>query len=136
MDRGWLISCALHRPRLSAMEGLSYALGAELVRESTCGKFALADLATLAGVHPVHLSRQFRRYYGEPLWDYLHRRRVEIGAQKILNGWGTLCEIAHSLGFPDHAQFTRTFKRFMGVTPSKFRFLQRSTQPARRLKLR
>jgi hypothetical protein len=57
-----------------AMEGLSYALGAELVRESMSkegahpphwlrqlheqlsenpfGKFALADLATLAGVHP------------------------------------------------------------------------------------
>jgi AraC family transcriptional regulator len=141
-----------------AMEGLSYALGAELVRESMpkegaypphwlrqlheqlsenpCGKFALADLASLVGVHPVHLSRQFRRYYGEPLWDYLRRRRVEIGAQKILSGWGTLCEIAHSLGFYDHAQFTRTFKRFMGVTPSKFRFRQRSTQAARRLNLR
>ena len=141
-----------------AMEGLSYALGAELVRESMpkegahppawlrqlhellsenpCGKFALADLATLVGIHPVHVSRQFKRYYGEPLWDYLRRRRIEIGAQKLLSGWGTLCEIAHSLGFADHAQFTRTFKRFMGVTPSEFRLRQRSAQSEKRLKLR
>jgi len=141
-----------------AMAGLSYALGAEFVRESIpkegahpppwlrqlhellsenpCGKFALADLATLVGIHPVHVSRQFKRYYGEPLWDYLRRRRIEIGAQKVLSGWGTLCEIAHSLGFSDHAQFTRTFKRFMGVTPSEFRFRQRSTQSERRLRLR
>jgi AraC family transcriptional regulator len=141
-----------------AMEGLSYALGAELVRESMpkggtdppqwlmqlhellsenpCGKFALADLANLVGIHPVHVSRQFKRYYGEPLWEYLRRRRIEIGAQKLLSGAGTLCEIAYSLGFSDQAQFTRTFKRFMGVTPSKFRFRQRGTQPARRLKLR
>lgn len=141
-----------------AMEGLSYALGAELVRESMpkegahpprwlrqlhellsenpCGKFTLADLATLVGIHPVHVSRQFKRYYGEPLWDYLRRRRIEIGAQKLLSGWGTLCEIAHSLGFSDHAQFTRTFKRFMGVTPSEFRFRQRSAQSERRIKLR
>jgi len=141
-----------------AMEGLSYALGAELVRENMpkervypphwlrqlheqlsenpCGKFALADLATLVGIHPVHVSRQFKRYYGEPLWDYLRRRRIEIGAQKLLSGWGTLCEIAHSLGFSDHAQFTRTFKRFMGVTPPEFRSRQRSAQSERRLRLR
>jgi hypothetical protein len=30
----------------------------------------------------------------------------------------------------------RTFKRFMGVTPSEFRFRQRSAQSERRLKLR
>ena len=140
------------------MEGLSYALGAELVRESMppgrrasapwlrqlhellsenpCGKFALADLATLVGIHPVHVSRQFKRYYGEPLWDYLRRRRIEIGAQKLVSGWGTVCEIAHSLGFSDHARFTRTFKRFMGVTPSEFTFRQRSPQSERRFKLR
>jgi AraC family transcriptional regulator len=141
-----------------AMEGLSYALGAELVRErmpkegaypppwlrqlhellseNPCGKFALADLANLVGIHPVQLSRQFKRYYGEPLGDYLRRRRIEMGAQKLLSGWGSLCEIAHSVGFSDHAQFTRTFKRFMGVTPSEFRFRQRSAQSERRLKLR
>ena len=141
-----------------AIEGLSYALGAELIRESMpkeglhppawlrqlhellsespCGEFALADLATLVGIHPVHVSRQFKRYYGEPLWDYLRRRRIEIGAQKILSGCGSLCEIAHSLGFSDHAQFTRTFKRFMGITPSKFRFRQRSAQSELRLKPR
>jgi AraC family transcriptional regulator len=147
-----------HGSASRAMEGLSYALGAELVRESMpkegahpppwlrqlhellsenpCGKFALADLATLVGIHPVHVSRQFKRYYGEPLWDHVRRRRIEIGAQKLLSGWGTLCEIAHSLGFSDHAQFTRTFKRFMGVTPSELRFRQRSAQSERRLKLR
>jgi AraC family transcriptional regulator len=131
-----------------AIEGLSYALGAELIRESMrkegaypppwlrrlheqlsenpCGSFTLRGLAASAGIHPVHLSRQFKRYYGEPLWDYLRRRRVEIGAQKILNGCETLCEIAYSLGFSEHAHFTRTFRRFMGVTPSEFRLHQRN----------
>lgn len=126
-----------------AIEGLSYALAAEFLRasmreegdypprwlrklyeqlaENPCGRFSLADLATSTGVHPVHLSRQFKRYYGEPLWEFLRRRRIEIGAQRILSEQATLCEIAHGLGFPDQAQFTRTFKRFMGVRPSDFR---------------
>ena len=131
-----------------AIEGLSYALGAELIRESMrkegaypppwlrrlheqlsenpCGSFTLRGLAASAGIHPVHLSRQFKRYYGEPLWDFLRRRRVEIGAQRILSGCETLCEIAYSLGFSEHAHFTRTFRRFMGVTPSEFRLRQRN----------
>jgi AraC family transcriptional regulator len=122
-----------------AIEGLSYALGAELIRESMrkegaypppwlrrlheqlsenpCGSFTLRGIAASAGIHPVHLSRQFKRYYGEPLWDFLRRRRVEIGAQRILSGCETLCEIAYSLGFSEHAHFTRTFRRFMGSPP-------------------
>ena len=133
-----------------ALEGLSYALGAELIRESLCKEtdypprwlrklhdqvsespcatLTLRDLASSAGVHPVHLSRQFRRYYGEPLWEFLRRRRVEIGAQRIMSERGTLCEIAHGLGFSDQAHFTRTFKRFMGLTPSEFRHRQRGTR--------
>ena len=133
-----------------AIEGLSYALGAELIRESMrkegaypppwlrrlheqlsenpCGSFTLRGLAASVGIHPVHLSRQFKRYYGEPLWDFLRRRRVEIGAQRILSGCETLCEIAYSLGFSEHAHFTRTFRRFMGVTPSEFRLRQRNRE--------
>jgi AraC family transcriptional regulator len=132
-----------------AMEGLTYALAAEFLREGVSAEgnsypprwlrrlreelsenpgccFTLSDLAESAGVHPVHLSRQFRRYYGEPLWEFLRRRRVEIGAQRILSERGTLCEIAHSLGFSEQAHFTRTFRRFMGVTPSEFRRRQRN----------
>lgn len=141
-----------------AIEGLSYALAAEFLRESMreeghyaprwlrrlherlsenpCGCFSLGDLATSAGVHPVHLSRQFRRYYGEPLWEFLRRRRVEIGAQRILNEEGTLCEIAHGLGFPEQAQFTRTFKRFMGLTPSDFKRTNGVRKATSALKLR
>ena len=133
-----------------ALEGLSYALGAELIRESVgkeghyppswlrrlrqklsenpCAGFGLGDLASSAGVHPVHLSRQFRRYYGEPLWEFVRRRRVEIAAQKISSEHRTLCEIAHGLGFSEQAHFTRTFKRFMGITPSEFRRRQRSAK--------
>jgi len=74
----------------------------------------------------VHLSRQFRRYYSEPLWEFLRRRRVEVAAQKISGEDGTLCEIAHGLGFSEQAHFTRPFKRFMGITPSEFRLRQRS----------
>jgi len=139
-----------------ALEGLSYALGAELIRESLCeerdypprwlrrlhdqlsedpcGNFTLSDLAASAGVHPVHLSRQFRRYYGEPLWEFLRRRRVEIGAQMILRERGTLCKIAYVLGFSEQAHFTRTFKRFMGVTPSEFRHRQRGARSERRFR--
>lgn len=137
-----------------ALEGLGYALGAELIRETKrkdshypprwlrqlheqvskdpCRNFTLGDLANSVGIHPVHLSSQFRRFYGEPLWDFLRRRRVEIGAQRIRSEYGTLCDIAHSLGFSEQAQFTRTFRRFMGVTPSEFRLRQRNNQKQER----
>jgi AraC family transcriptional regulator len=132
-----------------AIEGLSYALGAELVRQSVprqtsypprwlrqihqqlsenpCGKFDLSELAAQVGIHPAHVSRQFRRFYGQNLWEFLRRRRIEIGADRILSGEGTLGEIAGSIGFPDQSQFTRAFREIMGMTPSDYRCSRRKS---------
>lgn len=132
-----------------AIEGLSYELGAELLRQSVpkqinypprwlrqvhaqlsedpSNKFHLTDIAAQVGIHPVHLSRQFRRFYGINLGDFLRKRRVELSADRILRDEGTFGEIAVSLGFPDQSQFTRAFRKIMGVTPSEYKHTHRKS---------
>lgn len=133
-----------------AIEGLSYELGAELLRQSVpkqinypprwlrqvhaqlsedpSNKFDLRELAAQVGIHPVHLSRQFRRFYGLNLGDFLRKRRVELSADRILRGDGTLGEIAASLGFPNQSQFTRAFHNIMGLTPSDYKHTYRKSK--------
>jgi|SRR5579871_1051184 len=81
----------------------------------------LAEISSAVGVHFVHLSRQFRRYYDCTVGDLIRRRRVEYACHLLLNSDISLAEIALTCCFSDQSHFSMTFKRQIGTTPSKFR---------------
>jgi len=82
----------------------------------------VADLAAMARVHRVYLARQFRRFYGCSVSDYIRRRRVQSAALH-LGSSNTLSETAHACGFHDHAHMCRSFRRESAMSPSEFRRL-------------
>jgi AraC family transcriptional regulator len=84
---------------------------------------SLTDLAAEAGVHAVHLSREFRKRFHCSVGEYLRKRRVEHACHLIANSELTLCEIALTCGFADQSHFSKTFKRQIGLTPAHFRTL-------------
>lgn len=83
----------------------------------------LTELANLVGVHPVHLSRIFRRHYGVTFGEYLRRLRVEWVKQQLAISDQSLAQLAHAAGFADQSHFCRVFKQIIGVTPSQYRRL-------------
>lgn len=78
------------------------------------------DIARLAGVHPVHLAREFARHLRCSPGEAIRRLRVE-GVAASLAKRRSLGNIAYDHGFADHAHMTRCFRAFYGVTPSAFR---------------
>ena len=86
------------------------------------------ELAAQVGVHPVHLARTFRKYYGQSVGAYLRAKRINYAMQLITTRDQTLAEIAHSSGFSDQSQFTRAFKEVVGITPGAFRCEVRKTE--------
>jgi AraC family transcriptional regulator len=81
----------------------------------------LADLADTAGVHPVHLAREFRRFYGCTVGEYARQLRIDFACRKITASDMPLSEIALAAGFFDQSHFTRTFKARTGKTPQEYR---------------
>jgi AraC family transcriptional regulator len=93
----------------------------EALEDSYLQAPSLADLAVIAGVHPVHLSREFRKHYQSTIGEFIRKRRIEH-ACKLLVGSGTaLSEIALACGFSDQSHFCAMFKGHTGLTPAKFR---------------
>lgn len=94
-------------------------------KEFVCTNFSeftsLNALAAMVGVHPIHLSREFRRYYDEGIGEYVRRHRIEFAAREMAASDRPLLEIAIAAGFADHGHFTRTFKRLTGLTPTQYR---------------
>jgi len=82
---------------------------------------SLADLSPIAGVHPVHLSREFRKHYQSTIGEFIRKRRIEHACKLLSNSDTALSEIALACGFSDQSHFCAMFKGHTGLTPAKFR---------------
>ncbi|MEO8217151.1 MAG: helix-turn-helix transcriptional regulator [Acidobacteriota bacterium] len=96
-----------------------------MIRESICESrtpaLNLTALALHAGVHPAHLAREFRRYFGMSIGQYV--RTVRLGrARHLLDSTEIpIADVAASCGFADQSHFTREFRRAVGTTPARYR---------------
>ncbi len=139
------------RDRLSALaiEGLVLELLATAVREEAChdrgrpppwllwvrdqlhDRFQcpprITEAACQAGVHPSHLARGFRSYFGTSYGEYLRRLRLDWAAVRLTGSDDTLAETALQAGFADQSHFTRAFRRYAGVTPGRYREIARQS---------
>ena len=82
------------------------------------------DVGALArGVHMSagHLSRLFRRAYGEPPYSYLMTRRVERAMTPLRRGELSVTEVCFAVGFSSLGTFSTRFSELVGMPPSEYR---------------
>ena len=79
------------------------------------------ELASEAGVHPVHLAKVFRKFYGQTINEHIQNLRVNYALRLLRNIEMPLTEVAALAGFSDQSHLTRTFKRLTSTTPGAFR---------------
>ena len=91
------------------------------LKSEHCRRLTLDELSCEAGVHPVHLSRVFRRCVGEGINEYTHRLRVRSACERMLDPYASLADLSFSTGFADQSHFTRSFRKITGMTPALFR---------------
>ena len=93
----------------------------EYMREHFLEPVTMADLVALAGVHPSHLGREFKRRFGCSPVAYLRTLRLEWAAERIRGTGDPIAEIALAAGFCDQSHFTRAFARSTGRPPAAYR---------------
>lgn len=98
----------------------------ELLRDACGEDLSIGDIAAIVGVHPVHLTRTFRRRFRCTPGEYLRRCRLEKAAALLAEGRKPLSEVALESGFADQSHLTKSFKQAFGVTPSAYRLSRRS----------
>ncbi|HEX3108574.1 MAG TPA: AraC family transcriptional regulator [Thermoanaerobaculia bacterium] len=80
-------------------------------------------LARAFGMHPVYVSRAFRRYAGISMRDYVHRLRMREARHRLASTSHSATAIALDTGYVDGSHFARAFNRSHGVSPAAFRRL-------------
>ena len=82
------------------------------------------DVEALArGVHMSagHLSREFRRAYGESPYSYLMTRRIERAMALLRRGDLSVTDVCMAVGFTSLGSFSSTFTRLVGEPPSVYK---------------
>lgn len=102
----------------------------DIVESRFLERLSLATIAAEVGVHYVHLSRQFHKYNRCTIGELIRRRRVQYASHLLAHSQTPLAEIALACGFSDQSHLSFLFKRYMGVSPSKFRALAGSVAVA------
>ena len=93
------------------------------LKAECCERLTLEDLGKDAGVHPVYLSRTFRRFTGAGIGEYVHRLRIRAACEHMLQRELPLADIALATGFADQSHLTRVFRQITGTSPAAFRRL-------------
>lgn len=79
--------------------------------------------ARLAGVHPVHVSRLFRRCFGTTISEHAGTHGVRRALALLVRPGVSLSEAALGAGFYDQSHMNRVFRRVVGRTPGGQRAL-------------
>ncbi|MCU0289837.1 MAG: helix-turn-helix transcriptional regulator [Acidobacteria bacterium] len=87
------------------------------------GKLSVSELARTFNVSESFLSRKFRSDKCFTLGKFIFRERMFRSAQLLMgNRKITIKALADIMGFSDYDYFIRTFKKYYGVSPSRYRY--------------
>ena len=101
-------------------EPRSVQLVREYLTENYQQNVSLAQLSSLTGLSPFHLTRVFHKETGMPPHAFLKQVRV-LRAKALLRRRVPISHVALETGFADQSHLTRTFKHIVRVSPGAYR---------------
>ncbi len=81
----------------------------------------LNELSRIAGMSPKYFCSYFHSIIHRTPIDYLNYYRIERACSELSTSDLTLTEVAYRCGFSDVCYFIKTFKRYKGITPRRYR---------------
>ncbi len=92
-----------------------------MIEERLQEKLTVEMLAEDIHFSKYHYQRIFREAVGETVMGYVNRRRLSLAAEELAGTKDSVLSIALKYGYDSHEGFTRSFKAYLGVTPTEYR---------------
>ncbi len=81
----------------------------------------LTTLSNLVEMHPNYLSALFKKEVGISIAEYIHQTKIDEAKSLLTFTDYSLLKISTILNFHDQSYFTKVFKKYVGVTPKKYK---------------
>lgn len=93
----------------------------KFIDENLESKLPLSVISKEAFFSPYHFHRIFKLLTKETLNEYITRQRIEKSVLDIIHKELSISEISHRYGFSDNSSYTKTFKKYYGISPTEFK---------------
>ncbi len=93
------------------------------IRENYKDKITLENISKHIGVNKFMLSREFKKATGQTVVEYINLYRCKTAYKLLINGV-TVTAAAIDAGFNNFSYFSRTFKKCIGILPSKIKTIK------------
>ena len=113
----------LHAPAPTAPVELALSAVAAHMEAHYAEPLHLCDLAERAHLSPRQFATRFKRAYGETPARHLTRLRIAAAQELLRSAPRTIADIASEVGYESLSHFYRTFLRFTGMPPGRYRHL-------------
>ena len=111
--------CKKQKRRTTKRKYACIMSGLELLEQNS--DLDIAEIAKNCGVSNCYFRRLFREYSGESPIEFRQKHRIERAKHLLLSDEQyTIGEISSELNFSDIYHFSKTFKKFCGVSPKEF----------------
>jgi len=80
--------------------------------------YSLKNLSAISEIHPIHLSREFSRYFGTTLGNYIRLLKLNKAFCLLASNKFSMTEICYKCGFYDQSHFITNFKSVYKTTPT------------------
>lgn len=108
---------------LRAVTGLSRAVrrATDYIYDHLHERITLEELAEEAGIHKNYLCALFKKETGQTIQEYIRKKKIETAANMLSYADYNPQAVSNYFSFSSHSHFIRTFKKYMGETPSEYR---------------
>lgn len=98
------------------LERVQNVLDDKLVESS----FSIQDFSDAVGMSRMQLHRKLKALTGLSASAFIRSQRLKLAAQLLENSEINVSQVGYSVGFNDHAYFSKCFKELFQCTPSEY----------------
>ncbi len=89
------------------------------INDNLSSELTLDSISLKFYISKYHLLRQFKRYTGYTIHNYIRQKRL-MKAKTLLKEGLKVSEVCSRVGFGDYSNFIRAFGKAYGVSPGKY----------------
>lgn len=97
----------------------------EYIGRSYLSDISNSDIAEIFYLHPNYLNRLFKTYTGKTIHAHITELRLQKAENLLLTTDFDIGRISETCNFDSYSYFIKSFKKYRGLSPKKYRNLNR-----------
>lgn len=106
---------------LMALNDKRISKALKLMHDAPNESWTIESVASQIGMSRAAFAKRFRELVGQTMFAYLSQLRIQRAKEMLKNTTLTVDDIALNIGYESERAFTKTFGKYVGMTPNQYR---------------